>query len=366
MTALRKDHRQFAATFLTYALAAFVFLGAGADYLPAQYSTSQGGHLLDANPRIGSGGLNSPTNPNPRLLGPGFNNLLITGNVTGGRSFQGDIGYRSPYEFQGGLGSTELSNFRRDSVGQADLSVDLNRPRPYLSPSRGVTRTLGGNIVNTGDLLGGHTATVGSMLRQQTIYQSPLAGGSINGITGGFNVDSFAVPPGYESSGYVPPAQKAPWDATGQPGFPEQPQPESPNPFATNLARYLQKQIPTTEPTLPPTETPSDQTPPQEEPYEQEPLDSEADFAEYPNPNTEFLRQFQTIETPAGAGSPPEPDLFVPPPPLAGFPGQYHDEKAREYRTYINKGEKLMQQQKYHHAANAFSQAMSPTILSTL
>ena len=44
-------------------------------------------------------------------------NDLVTGNAVGGRSFRGDVGYRSGDEFRGSLGSDDLFSFRRDSLG---------------------------------------------------------------------------------------------------------------------------------------------------------------------------------------------------------------------------------------------------------
>jgi len=104
----------------------------------AQQYASQDGHFLDANPRLGSMGIN----PNARLdaLVPRVNNnLYITGNITGGGSFQGIIPYRSPMEFQGALGSSTLSNFRRDSVGVNNLSSSLPARQPFVDYSRTLT-----------------------------------------------------------------------------------------------------------------------------------------------------------------------------------------------------------------------------------
>ena len=104
----------------------------------AQQYASQDGHFLDANPRLGSMGIN----PNARLdaLVPRVNNnLYITGNITGGGSFQGIIPYRSSMEFQGTLGSSTLSNFRRDSVGVNNLSSGLPTRHPFVDYSRTLT-----------------------------------------------------------------------------------------------------------------------------------------------------------------------------------------------------------------------------------
>lgn len=50
-------------------------------------------------------------------------NDLVTGNATGGRSFRGDVGYRSADEFRGALGSDDLFSFRRDSIGAGAAGI---------------------------------------------------------------------------------------------------------------------------------------------------------------------------------------------------------------------------------------------------
>ena len=117
----------------------------------AQIYASQDGHLLDANPRLGSMGIN----PNARLdaLVPRVNNnLYITGNITGGSSFQGIVPYRSPLEFQGTLGSSTLSNFRRDSVGVNNLSTSIPSRQPFVDFSRTLTGIRQQRVVNSYEL----------------------------------------------------------------------------------------------------------------------------------------------------------------------------------------------------------------------
>jgi len=75
----------------------------------------QNGNALDANQQVGAGGYNRPA----QQVDYRARNLLITGNVGGGRAFQGEVGYFAPGEFQGSLQSDTLFNFRRDSVYSA-------------------------------------------------------------------------------------------------------------------------------------------------------------------------------------------------------------------------------------------------------
>jgi hypothetical protein len=110
----------------------------------SQQYVSQEGHLLDANPSLGSFGWNTPARLDaliPRA------NAYITGNIRGGQSFQGLVPYRSQYEFTGNLGSSTLSDFTRDSVGVRDLSNSVGPPQYYLDPSRQMTGTFGNRVL---------------------------------------------------------------------------------------------------------------------------------------------------------------------------------------------------------------------------
>ncbi|MBN1766343.1 MAG: hypothetical protein JW860_13870 [Sedimentisphaerales bacterium] len=126
-----------------------------------QWYVSQEGHLLDANPRLGSMGLN--TNDRFDSILP-RNNLYITGNMSGGASFQGPIPYTSPLEFQDTLGSGTLSNFRRDSFGTGSLLYPVGSPQPYVDYSRSITSTRGGSIIDTQNVYSPSITPVGASL----------------------------------------------------------------------------------------------------------------------------------------------------------------------------------------------------------
>lgn len=70
------------------------------------------GNALDANTGVGTGGRN--------VQAPGIDyrarNLLVTGNVAGGRGFRGTVGYRAVGDFTGSLGSNDLYDFRAGSA----------------------------------------------------------------------------------------------------------------------------------------------------------------------------------------------------------------------------------------------------------
>jgi len=71
------------------------------------------GRALDANPRVGSGGVNERGRDLSSELQ--FRNAIVSGNAPGAMSFRGDVGYTSPFEFRGELGSDDLFGFRRDA-----------------------------------------------------------------------------------------------------------------------------------------------------------------------------------------------------------------------------------------------------------
>lgn len=93
--------------------------------------------------------------PNP--IDTSFNNV-ITGNVRGGKHFRGGIPYRSPSSFWtglgapsenftgGGIGSSSLDSFLRDSAGSEDFGrYTRGRTfRPFYSPSNSVSTTMPG------------------------------------------------------------------------------------------------------------------------------------------------------------------------------------------------------------------------------
>lgn len=71
-----------------------------------------GGNALDSNLSTISGKYNAPTPVHDFRLA----NNVITGNVAGGRGFQGFVGYSAQNDFYGHLGSNDLYRFRADSA----------------------------------------------------------------------------------------------------------------------------------------------------------------------------------------------------------------------------------------------------------
>ncbi|MGE5608461.1 MAG: tetratricopeptide repeat protein [Bacillota bacterium] len=110
--------------------AAIAALPIFAPHANAQYRVNQNGGALDANNRVGSGGVNTPTSPQS---GQPTGNQIVTGNVTSGREFRwgnttvvgpgGQVITRSnqPYfdqrDFQGNVAGSNVDNFIKNSAG---------------------------------------------------------------------------------------------------------------------------------------------------------------------------------------------------------------------------------------------------------
>jgi len=62
----------------------------------AQLPSGQDGRAMDANNRVGSGGMNAPSGQ----IGV-TPNQIVYGNVTGGKQFRGPVGSRDPGAFTG-------------------------------------------------------------------------------------------------------------------------------------------------------------------------------------------------------------------------------------------------------------------------
>lgn len=130
-------------------------LGSGA---PAFAQDALGdGRTLDANPQVGSGGRNTPIGGLPDYR---MRNLLITGNVAGGRGFRGSVGYTSEFDFRGELGSDELFNYRATSAYS-----DLAYITQYAGSSPLITGQNFGLMEAQRDTLGATIPRLGSMPR---------------------------------------------------------------------------------------------------------------------------------------------------------------------------------------------------------
>jgi tetratricopeptide (TPR) repeat protein len=88
-------------------------------------------------------------------------NLLITGNVRGGKYFRGVVPYRASTDFRGTLPSSSLDSFLRDSAGSEDIGGYTSVYKPFYSLTQTVTTKVPGHSgvsgTSTADI-GGYTA----------------------------------------------------------------------------------------------------------------------------------------------------------------------------------------------------------------
>ena len=107
-------------------------------------------------------------------------NLVITGNIRGGRHFRGIVPYRADSYFGTVTGSSELDSFLRHSAGSEDFGRYKGAYGPFYSYSRTVTTTRPGQagVIRPPTMrIGGHTVgydVTGTLLplsRGQTLSQ---------------------------------------------------------------------------------------------------------------------------------------------------------------------------------------------------
>lgn len=154
---------------------------------PAQAQVQvQNGSALDANQQVGSGGYNQAG----ARVDYRARNLLVTGNVGGGRAFRVSLGYGADGAFQGSLGSDSLFNFRRDSVFSAPNAGSFNYSASQVGDRVVVTRP--------SDNISGYRVGTGNGLNTRTAYDPGSGvvtfrqgGGGLVAISGFNNVDAL-------------------------------------------------------------------------------------------------------------------------------------------------------------------------------
>jgi len=113
------------------------------------------GQALDANPRIGGDGRNTPA----PVAAPVNSQLYVTGQVSGLRRFHGQVGYYAENELRLNLPSASLSGFHRQSVGLQDvLQGPSYQPAPYYDRT---TTTLNARDIVAGRTIPGTTGAGG-------------------------------------------------------------------------------------------------------------------------------------------------------------------------------------------------------------
>jgi tetratricopeptide (TPR) repeat protein len=115
----------------------------------AQQRIGGDGRLMDANNRVGSGGFNDNSSS---ALPPGvFGNAIVTGDVTGGRGFQGNVPYFAPGAFHANLPGQFVDNFVSGSTNvQTNGTIVDNAQNVHLfvGDSRGINPPSG--FISTG------------------------------------------------------------------------------------------------------------------------------------------------------------------------------------------------------------------------
>lgn len=162
-------------------------LAAALAITPAQGQTQvQNGTALDANQQVGSGGYNQAS----AQVDYRARNLLITGNVGGGRAFQGSVGYTADGAFRGSLGSDTLFNFRRDSIFSAPNAGGFNLRAQQFGDRVVITRP--------SDSISGYRVSTGNGLSTRTAYDPGSgtvsfrqSGGGLVSISGFNSVESL-------------------------------------------------------------------------------------------------------------------------------------------------------------------------------
>jgi tetratricopeptide (TPR) repeat protein len=155
----------------TQRLAAWACLGALAliaEPAAGQYALGTG-RGLDNSLQVGT----TQNFPRLRNSAGAFSNALVTGNVSGLRSFRGDVGYEGQFDFRGDLGSNDLFNFRRQS-----LPLELGRGGEALgryARSGQLLRRISGGYDGAVVLRSGTGAAVGRVTNEYQPYGGGLA-----------------------------------------------------------------------------------------------------------------------------------------------------------------------------------------------
>ena len=92
------------------------------------------GNALDANLGVYSGGMNAPR------AAVDFNarNLVVTGNVAGGRGFRGSVGYRADTDFRARVGSDDLFRWESYSAESNPVWVQTVRSSDQFQIAQGI------------------------------------------------------------------------------------------------------------------------------------------------------------------------------------------------------------------------------------
>jgi hypothetical protein len=149
-------------------------LAAVAAVLPVMVAALPASAQTPVNNRADTGSANEA---NPSRSGPSYTgNQLVTGNVSGAKSFRGPVGYRDPLDFTGPTGRRGFDRYNRDSTAaptRSNPSVNYGRATGYYGDSRATPPPAGfradsfsGGYFNTG-------AAQTTVTGRNPSYQSP-------------------------------------------------------------------------------------------------------------------------------------------------------------------------------------------------
>lgn len=131
----------------------FIACSAGASIALSGVAQAQNalgdGRVLDRNLQRGSGGFN-PAGTDWRREA-NYRNAIVTGNVGGGRSFRGNLGYAAPNDFRGATGSDQFFDFQRDALTSGLAANNLRGTNAlrlaFDQTTFGQTEGIGGQLI---------------------------------------------------------------------------------------------------------------------------------------------------------------------------------------------------------------------------
>ena len=142
----------------------------------------QSGNVLDANPQVGSGGVN----PSAQPYSPINSQLYVTGQVTGLAGFRGDVGYFGTDQLHLTLPGASVRAFEQRSVGayQAVHGAPTYRTQGYLDRAQTVlsVRGISSGATATGTNIPLHSTLSTSVANElygtvtrpyRTLYETP-------------------------------------------------------------------------------------------------------------------------------------------------------------------------------------------------
>ena len=163
----------------------------------AQQRVGSDGHARDSSNLVGSNGYNGSGGGNS-LYSNLVNNSIVSGDITGGKAFRGNLSFEDPTAFHGNLPGTNISNFVAQSSGATTSGVltdNANQTRIYLGDNRGVNAP--SNFVAVGNN--------GGYIQSPNVAGSSFSDGRLGDPaavpTGSIDPQSLFLPAGTQAGG---------------------------------------------------------------------------------------------------------------------------------------------------------------------